>query len=401
MKDARQKFIDALSISLAQGTFVKLTLGNYKGVEPQLQKVLVRQIETRKGPRLFVQAKYSQRDIVKNYPVDEGIQIVNGMIESGFRNAHLFTTLNDFQLDIGKRSSRLNIGRPTFLETIVEHHDRKKRYLVDQNAAYLKPLGITNDSGHIRADGRDKWKQMNKFVEVLNGIFRRSALFTKNEITIVDMGSGNGYLTFATYDHFTRYLGKKAKIRGIDLRADLVEKCNAISEACGFDGLRFEAASITETPIETIDVLISLHACDTATDDALYKGIKANAEIIIAAPCCHREVRKQLKPPEPLQSILRHPVLLERTAESITDGIRALLLESAGYSTKMFEFVPTEHTPKNNLLVANRPLNKHNFRSSEQEIAALLKNFGICRQTLYNHLYHAAKQKKSGVPLEQ
>lgn len=391
MKDAQQKFVDALRESLVQGTFVKLTLGNYKGAEPQLQKVLVRQIKTRKGLRLFVQEKYSQRDIVKNYPVDEGIEVVNGMVESGFRNAHLFTTSNDFQLDIGKRSSRLNIGRPTFSETIIEQHDRKKRYLVDQDAAYLKALGITNDSGQIRANGRDKWKQINKFVEVLDGLIWRSALVTKNEISIVDMGSGNGYLTFAAYDHLTSRLGKKTKVIGIDSRGDLVEKCKGIAEACGFDGLHFETSSITETSIEDIDVLISLHACDTATDDALYKGIKANAEIIITAPCCHREIRKQLKPPELLQSLLKHPVLLERTAESITDGIRALLLESAGYSAKMFEFVPTEHTPKNNLLLAKRLLNTHDSDSSEQEIAAILKNFGICRQTLYNHLYDAAK----------
>lgn len=381
MNDAPEKFIAALRDAIAKGIFVKLSLSNYKGEEPHLQKVLVRLIETKKGTRLFVQSKYTQRDIVKNYPIDEGIEHIAGLFQSGFRKGHLFTSENDLQLDIGKRSSRLNIGRPTFPQSAKEPHDRAKHYLVDQNAYYLKALGITTDSGQVRADSRDKWKQINKFVEVLDGLLGGSSLAKKDAFSIVDMGSGKGYLTFAAYDHFANTLGKKVTMTGIDTRTDLVEKCSGIAEAGGYEGLSFIASSIAETNVETADILIALHACDTATDDALFKGIQADAEIIVAAPCCHREIRKQLTSPDTLKGILKHPVLLERTAESLTDGLRALLLESAGYSTKMFEFVPTEHTPKNNMLVAVKSAARAN-QTAAAEAETIMSTFGITDQRL-------------------
>lgn len=393
VNDAPEKFIVALRDAIAKGTFVKLSLGNYKGAEPHLQKVLVRLIETKKGTRLFVQSKYTQRDIVKNYPVDQGIEHIAGSLKTGFRNGHLFTSENDLQLDIGKRSSRLNIGRPTFTKTDDEQHDRAKHYLVDQNAYYLKALGITTDSGQVRASSRDKWKQINKFVEVLDGLFRGSKLAEKTAISIVDMGSGKGYLTFAAYDHFANTLGKNVTMTGIDTRTDLIEKCGGIAEAGEYEGLSFIASSIAETQIETADILIALHACDTATDDALFKGIQAGAEIIVAAPCCHREIRSQLKPPETLKGILKHPVLLERTAESITDGLRSLLLESAGYATKMFEFVPTEHTPKNNMLVAVKHERISDISSINDQIARIMHDFGIESQRL-GHLTSSAKSER-------
>ncbi len=352
MNDAPEKFIAALRDAIAKGTFVKLSLGNYKGAEPHLQKVLVRLIETKKGTRLFVQSKYTQRDIVKNYPVDQGIEHIAVSLKTGFRNGHLFTSENDLQLDIGKRSSRLNIGRPTFTKTDDEPHDRSKHYLVDQNAYYLKALGITTDSGQVRASSRDKWKQINKFVEVLDGLIERSGLKGKGEISAVDMGCGKGYLTFVLYDHLVNNRGIAASVTGIDRRADLMETCDSVAKACDFDGLNFRVGEIAGAEIGHPDILIALHACDTATDDALAQGVAAEASIIVSAPCCHQQVRKQLRPPAELAEILKHPVLLERTAETLTDGLRSMLLESRGYATKLFEFVATEHTPKNNMIVA-------------------------------------------------
>lgn len=382
MQENIEKFIAELRKSLDGSTFVKLTLGNYRGDEQHLQKILARLIETKKGTRLFVQFRFDQRDVVKNFDFDEGVSVVRQYLLSGFRNAHLFTTERDLQLDIGKKNSRLNSGKATFNEKPSASHDREKKYLIDPSAFYLIALGITTDKAEIRAEQRDKWKQINKFVEILDGLYRQSELKEKQSLKVVDMGSGKGYLTFAAYDYFKNTLGLEVQITGIDTRSDLIDLCSQIAAAGGFDGLKFATSSIDEFDVSDVDILIALHACDTATDDALYKGIAANASIIVAAPCCHREIRRQMKPPALLAPILKHPVMLERTAENITDGLRSLLLESKGYKTKMFEFIATEHTPKNNMLVATKQNRLADVSDIERQIADIRQAFGNPHQRL-------------------
>ena len=165
------------------------------------------------------------------------------------------------------------------------------------------------------------------------------------------MGSGKGYLTFALYDYLTNTLNLSPRVTGVELRTELVEKCNAIAAKAGFGNLSFVTGSIDSAELPAVDMLIALHACDTATDQAIYRGIKAGAKVIICAPCCHKQIRKQINPSNELKSITRFGILEERQAEMLTDAIRALVLEAFGYKTKVFEFISTEHTPKNVLIV--------------------------------------------------
>jgi hypothetical protein len=383
-----EKFIAELEKSLTESTFVKLTLGNYKGDDKHLQKISARVVETRKGHRLVLQYRYDQRDIIKNFEVKDGIQRVSENLDTGFRSAHLFTTRNDLQLTIGKRNSRLISAKPTFQDPIDASHDRKKKHLIDPSVYYLKALGITTDTDQVRADQRDKWTQINKFVEVLAALSKNSSLKDKGELRIVDMGSGKGYLTFAIFDFFSTFIHPPSSftITGVEQRKDLVDLCNDIARVSEFQGLSFVQGTIADFDLGDVDILIALHACDTATDDALYKGIRADAEIIVAAPCCHHELKKQIKPPELLADILKHPVLLERTAETLTDGIRSMMLEANGYKTKMFEFVATEHTPKNNLLVATKHKEKKNDRANVDQIGDIRHYFGINHQRLVDLL---------------
>lgn len=382
-----KNFIAELSSSLENDTFVKLTLGNYKGTEEHLQKMLVRLAKTKKGIVLMLQYKYTTKDIVKNYPVGEAVELIQKQLENGFRSGHLFTSTNDFQLDIGKRGTRLNKGKPTFQARPELAHDRKKNRLIDQNAYYLKALGITNDRGEILAKQQDKWKQINKFVEILSGLYDRSPLKNKDSLNIVDMGCGKGYLTFAAFSYFRELLPESVKISvtGVDTKNDLVRLSNKIAEAGGLEGLKFVEGTINDFHPENVDILIALHACDTATDDALYKGIISNAEIIVASPCCHREIRSQIKAPEMFKDIMKHQVMKERIAETLTDGIRSLLLEKAGYSTRLFEFVPTEHTPKNNMITASRSTAKDSTKTSDQ-LDLILKEYGVETQHLHKLL---------------
>ncbi len=381
------QFIDELGRSLVANQFVKLTLSNYRGTEPHLQKVAVRPIETKKGRRLFFQYRYDTRDIAKNYEPKEGISQVRDLLTSGFRSGHLFTTAKDLQLTVGKKNSRLLSGEPTFNEAVTTAHDREKHLLIDPRAFYLEALGITTDKGEVRSQQQNKWRQINKYVEILSGLFDKSSLRENRQLSLVDMGSGKGYLTFAAYDYFSNVRGLDVAMIGLEARPELVELCSRIADSAGFEGLRFESGTIDGFEISDTDILIALHACDTATDDAIYKGIAAKAEIIVAAPCCHKEVRRQIKPPAVLYDILKHGTMLEREAETITDGLRAMLLERSGYLTKVFEFVPVEHTPKNNMIVAT--LNRENRPEVERlqgQIDAVKAFYGIREQRLENLL---------------
>lgn len=382
-----EKFISEFAKSLHEETFVKMTLGNYKGSDEHLQKILVRLIETKKGIKLFYLYRYDTRDTAKNYELNEGVKILREILGTDFFAGHLFTINNDFQLDIGKKGkSRLNIAKPTFTVKPTASHDREKKRFVQQDSFYLQALGITSDRGEIKHKQQDKWKQINKFVETLGRLFENSLLAGKQEIKIVDMGCGKGYLTFATYDYFKNILGLKVKVTGVDTKSQLVGLCNDIAKTCEFNDLEFVNGWIGDYDLQETDILIALHACNTATDDAIYKGIKANADLIVVAPCCHQEIRPQIQSPEMFSGILRHGIMLERTAETITDGLRSLLLEKSGYSTKLFEFIATEHTPKNNMLVGTRLENKGEVAEVTRQITEIKEFYGIKEQRLENLL---------------
>ena len=371
------KFLNEVEKSLRKKNFVKMTLGNYRGSDAHLQKILIRLIKTKKGTRLFFQYRQDTRDTVKNYAFDEGLHILSELLGREFFSGHLFTTENDFQIGIGKKSTRLNRGKPTFKSKPALGHDREKKIQIDPNAFYLKALGITTDLGEIRDKQQDKWRQINKFVEILGGLFENSGLKDKRSLNIVEMGSGKGYLTFATYDYFKNGLGLDVTITGIDTKREMIDLCNEIAKAGEFENLYFAEGTIEGFELKETDILIALHACDTATDDALFKGITAEAGLIVAAPCCHQEIRPQMKAPDFLSGIFRHGIMLERTAETVTDGLRSMLLERSGYTTKLFEFVATEHTPKNNMIVATLQGKEIDRTAIEMQIQTIKDVFSI------------------------
>jgi SAM-dependent methyltransferase len=386
-----EKFLAEFAGALKDRTFVKMTLGNYKGADEHLQKLMLRPVKTRKGDRLFFQYRFDTRDVVKNHDLDEGVALVDEFLENGFFSAHLFTTARDFQLSIGKKGkSRLNTGKPTFKSVPDAAHDRQKKTLIDPGSFYLKALGITTDDGIVRDKQQDKWRQINKFVETLSNLFDNSGLKDKRGISIVDMGSGKGYLTFAAYEYFSRVRGLDVKIAGVDTRQEMIDLCSDIARTSDFEGLKFVHGTIEDYDIGQTDILIALHACDTATDDAIYKGIRAGADLIVTAPCCHKEVRPQIKPPAMLKDVLRHGIMLERTAETVTDGLRALLLEREGYSTKVFEFISTEHTPKNNMIAGIK--GGKNSAEASKQIKELMNFYGVERQQL-DRLLETANRK--------
>ncbi len=387
MTENIEKFINEFAKSLDAETFVKMTLGNYRGNDAHLQKLLVRLIETKKGARLFFLYRHDTRDTAKNFDFTEGVEKVKGFLGKDFFSGHLFTVENDFQLEIGKKGkSRLNIAKPTFKAKPSVEHNRQKQIFVNPDSFYLKALGITTDKGEVRDKQHDKWRQINKFVETLGNLFDKSELKDRRSLRVVDMGSGKGYLTFAAYDYFKNTRGIDVKITGVDTREELVELDNDIADASEFENLKFVKGYINDFDLQDVDILIALHACNTASDDAIFKGIRARADLIVVAPCCHQEIRPQMKSPEMFKNVFKHGIILEREAETLTDGLRALLLERSGYATRVFEFISSEHTAKNNMIVGTRHKKNVDVASFDAQIQAIKSFYGIEQQRLENLL---------------
>ncbi len=385
MSDARlEEFLLSLKSSLEGGTFVRLTLSKHRGAEAGLKNVYVRPVAVKGEARLSFLRRYKTKDSVSNLTLAEGLEAVRGLLGGEFMSGHLFTTERDARVEVSRKGvAKLSTHPPTFTERPAVEHDRKKRRFVEpEGNVYLRALGVTNERGEVKPGMADKFRQINKFVETLSGLFDASPLKGRAEISVVDMGSGKGYLTFAVYDYLNRQPGLKARVTGVEAREELVGLCNRIAREAGFDGLKFQTGFIQEFELPETDILIALHACDTATDDALFKGVAAKASVVITAPCCHKEVRPQIEPPEPLRGVLRHGILLEREAETVTDSLRALLLEHAGYKVKVFEFISTEHTRKNTMIAGVKREDGRGGESAWRQYQTLKEFYGVREQRL-------------------
>lgn len=349
-----ETFIQHLRTSLLDQSFVKLTLSKPSQKGGQLKNVFARLIQLKDERVLSFTLRYLSRDEVKNHPMEEAITLISLWLGDEFLNADLFTTTQDYSLQYNrKRKARLFLKRPTHSSPPSLQHDKQKQRLIQAHQArYLHPMGITNKAGEVMKTGQKKFRQINKYIEIIDSLLDQGELGAQPHI--VDMGSGKGYLTFALYDHLVNNRNIPASITGIELRPTLVAFCNNLAENIGFDQLNFLAMDIEAYQPEKIDMLIALHACDIATDIAIAKGIKSEASMIIVAPCCHKQIRKQMQCQTAMQSVLRHGILEERQAELVTDGIRALFLEAKAYKTKVFEFISTEHTPKNVMITATK-----------------------------------------------
>jgi SAM-dependent methyltransferase len=233
-----------------------------------------------------------------------------------------------------------------------------------------------------------KHAQIHRFVEILADLLSASPLRERGELSAVDMGAGKGYLTFALYDYLYRVRGARARVSGVEAREELVALCNRVAREVGFGGLSFRRGSVLTEALGRVDLVVALHACDTATDEALYRGIRAGASLIVCAPCCHKELRPQMRcRVDGLDAVLKSGILLERQAELVTDGVRALLCEAMGYRTRVFEFVAAEHTSKNLMIAAVKRAGPARAAEARARVAALKRAFGFGRQRLEELLF--------------
>jgi SAM-dependent methyltransferase len=384
----QQQFDALLNNALENQSWVKLLLSKYRGAEADLQRLTVRPIVLRNEAALSFVYSYKTRDITKNLSPEAGLATIQQLLSDDFRSAHLFSTTAESQLDFSKKGkATLHTRTLTQATSTTSEHDREKKRFVDINRAYLTALGITDQQHQLIPAMSRKWKQINKFIEVFSQALSSSGQALDKPLTVVDFGSGKGYLTFALHDYLQHTLHNAAHVTGVELREPLVALCNDTATKLDYSGLQFVCGDVkTHAPKQT-DVMIALHACDTATDYAIHYGIRANASIIMCSPCCHKQIRPQLHSPDLLKPMLQYGVHLGQQAEMVTDSLRALLLEANGYSTKVFEFISLEHTDKNKMILAVKRNNASASPETLAQIAAIKAFYGIqehCLESLLN-----------------
>jgi Methyltransferase domain len=387
---SRERFLALFAQALGQGSLVKLVLGRHVGAEPQLQQLALRTVVLRGALQLSLLYRYRTKDVTKNVSPDEGQRIVAQALGAEFRNAHLLTRTHTAELSISQRG-QCTLRCKALAEPEVAPgdevpaataHDRAKHRHVALERPFLAGLGVTDSRQRLIPAMARKYKQIDKFVEVFAGALASSTLAHAKQIRVVDFGAGKGYLTFAVHDHLVHTLGVDAQVTGVELRADLVALCNGVATRLGLQGLSFEQGDVTQKTPQATDVMIALHACDTATDHAIHLGVEGGAAIILCAPCCHKEVRPQLLSPQPIRAVLQHGVHLGQEAEMVTDGLRALLLEACGYATQVFEFVSLEHTSKNKMILAVKRQSPPPAEPYLRQVSEVKQFYGIAEQRL-------------------
>ncbi len=383
-----EEYLESVGKLLESEKLLKISLGNYKGLEDHLKNVYVKPVMIKRNLMLSFVYRYKTKDITKNYEIREAILELKHLGGyKGFRLINFHTVEENVIFQINKKGEwRVQKEKLQKKEELSYSHDKKKeRRLNTTENYYLHELNLTDEEGNIYKNAQDKWKQINHYIEILSSALME--LPEKEHLNVVDMGAGKGYLTFALYDYLQNSLNKKVNVVGVEFRKDLVDFCNQVASNSGFKKLSFEEGTIESYQSNNpIDILIALHACDTATDDAIYKGIQDQASLIVVAPCCHKQVRRELekvKAKNELDFMTKYGIYMERHAEMLTDSIRALILEYYGYETKVMQFISDQHTAKNVMIVASK---KKTDSQKQIEILAKLKNvksyFGINFQHL-------------------
>ena len=402
-----QKFINKLQASLNDGSFVKLTLSKprAKSQEPRanLNNVYVKPIILKNEKMYSFTYRYERRDETKNYDAEQTLEIITNLLNEVFLNASLFTLTEDVTLLISKK------GKATVMTKAVKEqreqnvqHDKVKNRLINTDNPWWFKLGLTTREGKVTADMQHKFKQICKYVEIVDGVMKNVKFDGK--IRIADMGAGKGYLTFALYEYLTQRCKYDIEMEGVEIRPDLVVKINEIIKESNLKDFRFVESSIDSYQLSAVscqpiansqqptansqlDVLIALHACNTATDDAIIKGIESGAKLIICAPCCHKQIRQEMEKSKVVDPITRYGIFLERQAVMITDAIRALIMEYYGYKTQVMEFIEMEHTPKNILLVGRKSDAPVDKEAILKQIEDLKKQYGIEKHYLEKVLF--------------
>ena len=342
-------FAKATELISDQNNFVRAVLsGRRRNMQTEYERIDIRPVQLKDGLRLQLILSEEKQDTTKNVGIET--EKILELLNSGYANILVEFTTGSYSLRVTKKGEALIHEAKGVFERSVSH-DRTKERLLDASDPFLIEVGISDHKGSIKPSMQDKYRQVEEFLRILEPALPEK----KEKLSIVDLGCGHAYLTFATHQYL-RKSGIDAHVIGIDVRENSRDRNNAIAKKLGItDSIEFRAEEISETKIESADIAIALHACDTATDDAIAWGVQHGVQLLLIAPCCHHDLQVQIQDiPEPWPMLTRHGIMRERLGDLLTDSFRTQILKLLGYRVDAIEFVGGEHTPRNLMIRATK-----------------------------------------------
>ena len=370
---------DVVKQALSQGKLAACILSKVRSKQNPYQKVSVRPLILRGKLNYQFAYHYPTKELHENVEPGETWEKIFSLLESEFRQGMFYTVEADWQVLISKKGAARVLQHAPSRKMPELEHDRRKNYLLQEGTPYpfLVELGVMNKEGRVLAKHYHKFRQLNRYLEVVADCLPNLKQGEEEgPLQIVDFGSGKAYLTFALYHFLVQVEKFDVNIIGLDLKKDVVSFCNRVASRLGYEKLKFQQGDIKDFAAEGAgDLVVSLHACDTATDFALDRAVKWGAKVILAVPCCQHELFGQLEQAQQ-KPLLEHGILKERAAALLTDAARAKLLEMVGYQVSVMEFIDMEHTPKNLLIRAFRTTGQPQ-KQLEREYHSFREYWGI------------------------
>ena len=362
MPETLQPILTQLRELMTRGRTLRRAIGTgrQRHTQPPWRRVELRLVQVRRSTALQITTFGVHQSHTRQCALGpEAEREAQALLDAGFAHWHVETDTETWQLRITKRGeaqlhrSPLAAAAPQDLQ-----HNRDKERLIPADDPLWQALGMTDGQGAIKPTAQNKYRQVDAFLRLVAPLAVRLAS-TGGSIDVVDLGCGNAALTFAAYRYLTDRCHIEARLTGVDIKTQARERNSALARELGYEQVRFVAGSIAQAQVPRADLVLALHACDTATDEALARAIGWRAQAILAAPCCHHHLQKQMHgcvPPAPFNAVMRHGILAERWADVLTDSLRAAILRQQGYRTEVIEFIPSQHTPRNTLLRAQRTM---------------------------------------------
>jgi hypothetical protein len=338
-----------------------------------------------KGNDCFLGLTFFSADnkaIRNNYPLSQALELLCDMALSSYKRTNIITPIGDCSVMISKKGKMTVIDKIKFssLETTsislpVESHNKKKNYIItpENSLSFLSSLGICSEDGRIHDKKMSKFRQINKFLEIVEGIYKELPQ-SDDELIVCDLCCGKSYLSFAVYYYLTEIKKRSVNLFGADLKRDVIIWCDGVAKELHYEGMRFEVGDISKiVPEEKPHMVISLHACDIATDIVLNTAMRLNAEIILSTPCCHRYLNGKVAAPQ-LKFVTDYPHIQNKLCEAITDALRLARLKAGGYIVSALELTDPENTPKNTLIraIKNKNQGEKERQKAKEEYEAML-----------------------------
>ena len=341
-----------------RGLVRAIASGRRHNAEVKWRRVELRPVQLKSGLRLQI-VEYDERQAhTRNVGYeDEAEHAVDDLLAMGFGNWHIKGVTSEIQVRI-TRKGEAQVHRVLARQADQSlSHNKSKPRLLDADDPFWQAVGIAGTDGKVKPSRQDKYRQVEEFVRELDTVLKPELVPAGRALRVVDLGCGNAHLSFAAYRYLTKTRGLDVDLVGVDVKRQARERNNALAAELGWAGIRFVEGTIADAPVDGADVVLALHACDTATDDALARAVAWQAPVVLAAPCCHHDIQAQLRShptPGAYGMITRHGILRERLGDILTDAFRAALMRMAGYRVEVVEFVPSQHTPRNTMLRAIR-----------------------------------------------